>query len=103
VEVAEEVILLILIKAQATVNFLQNAVGKFLVGEGGEFLGMDIGRDRPQQPQDGWVNENILDQRSHWKSLIFSLYYPLFISIDSVHAKVIIRLVVTLGWPRKYT
>jgi hypothetical protein len=47
-KVAEEVVLLIFIKAKLTVNFLQDAVGKFLVGQRREFLGVDVGRNRPQ-------------------------------------------------------
>jgi hypothetical protein len=67
VQVAEQVVLLIFIQGQAAVDFLDNPVGQLLIGKSRQLLGVDAGRDRPEQTQDGWVNENILDQSSHWK------------------------------------
>lgn len=44
----QEIVLLILIEGQLTVNFLQNEMRQLPIGEGREILGMDVGRDRPQ-------------------------------------------------------
>jgi hypothetical protein len=48
VKVAQQVVLLIFVESQLAVNFLQNAVRELSIGEGGEILGMDVSRDRPQ-------------------------------------------------------